>query len=162
MKVVFRYGRPFIRSEEAHLNIGFSCIAYLNTSFRLLPQHSNDEEKILWVAQGLHGLQRYANQYWYKHTLAYMDLVVAQKLEVVPECLVRQLDEILKYSKANPVTLEPASVDASRGMELPDQIYPSLSRFPGLSSLVSRLEDFRTSLKNQDWTQKSIAGQCSP
>jgi hypothetical protein len=36
MKATFRQGRPFIRLEDAHLNIGFSCVAYLNTSFGLL------------------------------------------------------------------------------------------------------------------------------
>jgi hypothetical protein len=98
MKEPFRQGRPFIRPEDAHLNIGFSCVAYLNTSFGLLPQCSNEEERIRWVLQGLHGLQIYANKSWHRHILAYLDLVVSQKL-AVPEYLAQQLGEILKYSK---------------------------------------------------------------
>jgi hypothetical protein len=160
MKETFRHGRPFIKSEEAHLNIGFSCIAYLNTSFRLLPQHSNAEERRLWVLQGLHGLQIYANQFWHQHILAYMDSAMAQQLEI-PEHLVEQLKEILKYSKAKPSVdlTQPAIVGASKGKNPPTQRYLSLKQLPGLDKLVLDLEVFRSGLKNRDWTQKSIEGK---
>jgi len=131
MKAAFRHGKPFIRPEDAHLNIGFSCVAYLNTSFGLLPQQSNEEERIRSVVQGLHGLQIYANQYWYKHILAYMDLVVPQKL-AVPENLVQQLEEILKYSKATlPEQLTQSSTDeTSKSKQALNQQFQSLKQFP--------------------------------
>lgn len=160
MKAAFRHGRPFIRPEEAHLNIGFSCIAYLNTSFRLLPQHSSEEERRLWVLQGLHGLQIYANQFWHKHVLTYMDLAVAQRLQA-PEYLARQLEDILKYSKAKPPKeLIPSNkAPTCKAKEAPIRNYHSLEKFPALIKLVSSLEEFRNGLKNHDWTQKSIEGR---
>ena len=159
MKAAFRHGRPFIKPEEAHLNIGFSCVAYLNTSFRLLPQHSNEEERILWVLQGLHGLQIYANQFWYKHILAYLDLVVTEKVEL-REYLIQQLEEILKYSKVNPSEALTQSTPAgtSKSRAAPNHQRYSLKNFPGLHELISNLEAFRHGLKSQDWSQKSIEG----
>lgn len=160
MKVAFRHGRPFIRPEKAHLNIGFSCIAYLNTSFRLLPQHSIEDERMLWVLQGLHGLQIYANQFWYKYIQAYMDLVIAQNLEI-PEYFVQQVEEILKYNKAEvPGELtQSTTVGSSKSKQAPDRQHYSLKIFPGLSKFVSSLEVFRDNLRNRDWTQKSIEGK---
>lgn len=81
------------------MNIGHSCVAYLNTSFRLLPQNSTEEERIEWIFNGLHGLQKYASQYWHLHIVKYMGQVAARKLEV-PKYLAEQLSGILKYSKA--------------------------------------------------------------
>jgi hypothetical protein len=154
-----RQDGPFIRPEEAHLNIGFSCVAYLNTSFRLLPQYSSPDDRRLQVLQGLHGLQIYANQYWNSHVLAYMDLVTAQKQEV-PEYFSIQLGEILKYSKAKTFedTTQSIPTGASQSKNATDQ-HLSLEKFPGLGSLVSSLETFRTGLKTRDWSQKSIEGR---
>jgi hypothetical protein len=159
LKATFRQGRPFIRPEDAHLNIGFSCLAYLDTSLCLLPQYSNDEERILWVLQGLHGLQIYANQYWHKHIVAYMDHVVSQELEV-PAHLILQLEEILKYSKTK-IAEGSTGLDVvgpSNDKNVTEQ-HLSLERFPGLGSLISSLEGFRNGLKKQDWTQKSVEGK---
>jgi hypothetical protein len=161
LKGAFRQSRPFIRPEDAHLSIGFSCVAYLNTGLRLLPQHSGDEERMLQVLQGLHGLQIYANKYWHKHILAYMDLAVSQTLEV-PQHLVLQLEEVLKYSKFKESENSIGSARTSNSKDNTTASLPSLERFPRLSSLVSGLERFRTGLKNQDWTQKSFEGKfCS-
>jgi hypothetical protein len=160
MKATFRQGKPFIRREDAHLNIGFSCVVYLNTSFGLLPQCSNEEERIRWVLQGLHGLQIYANKYWHRHILAYLDLVVSQKL-AVPEYLAQQLGEILKYSKvkSSEEVRQSTAAGNSSGHDILNRQYQSLKEFPGLCDLVSRLEGFRNDLRNQDWTQKSIEGK---
>ena len=160
MKAAFRHGRPFIKPEEAHLNIGFSCIAYLNTSFRLLPQHSSEEERMLWVLQGLHGLQIYANQSWYKHIQAYMDLVIAQNLKI-PEYFVEQMEEILKYNKAelSGESTQSTAVGSSKRKQAPDRQYHSLKNFPGLNKFISSLEVFRDDLRTRDWTQKSIEGK---
>jgi hypothetical protein len=160
MKAAFRHGKPFIKPEDAHLNIGFSCISYLNTSFQLLPQHSNEEQRIRWVLQGLHGLQVYANQSWHKHIVAYMDLVVAQNL-AVPEYLAQQLGEILKYSKvkSSEEMNQSSAAGTSAGQDILNRQYQSLTEFSGLCDLVSRLEGFRNDLRNQDWTQKSIEGK---
>ncbi|KAH7355162.1 hypothetical protein BKA65DRAFT_581895 [Rhexocercosporidium sp. MPI-PUGE-AT-0058] len=156
LKAAYKQGKPFIRPEDAHLNIGHSCVAYLNTSFRLLPQNSTEEERIEWIFKGLHGLQPYSNQYWYSHIVDYMDQVVAQKLEV-PEYLLSSLKEIVKYSKAE------LSEDSTQSTGIANTSYSntrdrfaSLGRFPGLHSLVSNVERFRDSLKRQDWTIKEI------
>ncbi|CZR55635.1 uncharacterized protein PAC_05523 [Phialocephala subalpina] len=111
---------------------------------------------MLCILQGLHGLQVYANQYRYKHIVAYMDLVVTQKLEVPPH-FVLQLEGILKYSKvkATEGLIGSAAVGTSKDENAAER-HSSLERFPGLSSLVSNLEGFRNGLKKQDWTQKSI------
>jgi hypothetical protein len=109
------------------------------------------------ILHGLHGLQTYANQYWHKHILAYMELVVSQKLDV-PEYLVPQLDEILKYRKSKPPNdlTKRTPVETSKDQVDVDQIHPSLVKFPELNSLIASSEQFRNGLKNQDWSQKHI------
>jgi hypothetical protein len=115
---------------------------------------------MLWVLQGLHGLQIYANQFWYKHIQAYMDLVIAQNLEI-PEYFVQQVEEILKYNKAevSGELTQSTTVGSSKSKQAPDRQYHSLKIFPGLSKFVSSLEVFRDDLRNRDWTQKSIEGK---
>jgi hypothetical protein len=115
---------------------------------------------MLWVLQGLHGLQIYANQFWYKHIQAYTDLVIAQNLEI-PEYFVQQVEEILKYNKAevSGELTQSTTVGSSKSKQAPDRQHHSLKIFPGLSKFVSSLEMFRDNLRNRDWTQKSIEGK---
>jgi hypothetical protein len=115
---------------------------------------------MLWVLQGLHSLQIYANQSWYKHIQAYMDLVIAQDLKI-PEYFVEQMKEILKYNKAevSGESTQSTTVGSSKSKQAPDRQYRSLKNFPGLSKFISSLEVFRDDLRNRDWTQKSIEGK---
>jgi hypothetical protein len=152
--------KPFIRPEDAHLNIGFSCVSYLNTAFSLLPYNVNEEDSALEILQGLHGLQGYANQYWHSHVITYMDLTIAKKSEI-PEYLFRQLNDILKYRKDTVIENGPDDVCIKGHCSglCNTARFASLRNFPGLACLVSSIETFRRSLKSQDWSQKSIDGK---
>ena len=162
MKAAYKQGRPFIQLQDAHLNIAYSCISYLNTSFFLLSQNSNEEERRFSVLQGLHGLQLYSNKYWHLHIVAYMDLVVTQGLKV-PDHLLRQLDEVLKYSKVKATDL-PQESNGTRALKTKDftDRLASLNRFNVLRAMLSGLESFQNDLKQQDWTRKSVEGKLIP
>jgi hypothetical protein len=140
------------------MNIGFSCIAYLNSSFNLLPQNSSEEQRIRWVLQGLHGLQQYANQYWYAHLIEYLDLAVARKLEI-PEHITKQMREILKYGKGGQME-ESDEIFEAYTIEVNSKTnqLAALRRFPDLQRLISNLKGFQDGLKKSDWAQKSIDG----
>jgi hypothetical protein len=156
LKGVYRQDKAFIRLEDAHMNIGFSCLAYLNSSFSLLPQNSSKEERIGRVLQGLHGLQPYANQYWYTHLLDYLDLATARKAEI-PEHFIQQLREILKYGKEESVEESHEAAETSNSRTIPTiNELAALGSFPGLQSLISKLKGFQDGLKRSDWAQKSI------
>ncbi|OCL05557.1 hypothetical protein AOQ84DRAFT_413235, partial [Glonium stellatum] len=66
-----RDGVPFLRSIECHHDIAFSCVAYMSSSFTLIDPTLPIDERVLRVAEGLHGLFLYANEYWPAHLLTY-------------------------------------------------------------------------------------------
>lgn len=94
-----------------------------------------------------------------------MDLAVSQKLKI-PDYVSQQLEDILKYSRcilpgtSQKIVAGPSRV--ARGVELPDRNYSSLESRPGLSRLISSLDNFRDDLKKKDWAQISIEGKVPP
>ncbi|KAI1610626.1 hypothetical protein EDD36DRAFT_467683 [Exophiala viscosa] len=58
---------PLLQEPQAHFNIAFSCISYLNTSVDFLTTGPTEDFVTTQVAKGFHGLHNYANEYWFQH-----------------------------------------------------------------------------------------------
>lgn len=159
----YRDEKPFINVENAYFNIAFSCVSYLNTCLEL---ESNERRYMAEVVvQGLHGLQLYANQYWYRHIISYVKFCVKNQLRISEE-LVSQLSALLQLQKnkiGGPksvplASLPPATLDLN-----------SLNQIPLVKGFVLEVISFRESLgrdhtsdkpaesKSSDYFQRDIA-----
>lgn len=65
---------PFLRKDQAHHDITFSCVSYLLTSLSLKTSGSTMEQRSLRILRGLHGLHHYAHEFWIEHILQYAKL----------------------------------------------------------------------------------------
>jgi hypothetical protein len=122
-------------------------VAYLNTSYELLPVHLTHEERASIVVRGFHGLQLYANQYWVDHLRSYCAILGQQRKPLSQE-LLGQLCVFVGFMKDSTDfehTSDPASLD---GFEV-------LDRQPAIRSLVSKVVKFRAGLETDDVSNKS-------
>ncbi|TVY65596.1 Vegetative incompatibility protein HET-E-1 [Lachnellula suecica] len=94
----YRNGTSFVSVDNAQHNISFSCIAYLNTSLFLASASTTDHERVAAVFQGLHGLQIYANRYWFDHLLQYC-ASQARQGKTLPRDICTQLTALLMFRK---------------------------------------------------------------
>ncbi|KIW95094.1 uncharacterized protein Z519_03678 [Cladophialophora bantiana CBS 173.52] len=60
---------PLLQESQAHYNIAFSCITYLNTAIYFLALGPFEGLAKVRVAKGSHGLHNHANEYWFQHIL---------------------------------------------------------------------------------------------
>ena len=70
---------PLFDFATAQHDITFACIIYLTSSFTLIDPHYSKERRLVDVAKGWHGLQRYANEYWIEHLLTSANTVDGNK-----------------------------------------------------------------------------------
>jgi hypothetical protein len=148
----YQRGRPFIWRENTHLDVAFSCTAVLNSCIPLLPTNSTDTERSAIIVQGFHGLQVYANKFWYKHVLEYCNFVAQQQYEVSPE-LLAQLQRLLMFKKTDvQATPSPNSrMEENRsepGLE-------ALRHVPDIRRLLSNVTQFRAKMNREDASDKS-------
>ncbi|KAF8865135.1 hypothetical protein BDZ45DRAFT_474377 [Acephala macrosclerotiorum] len=140
---------PFISYEEAHFSICFSCIAYLNTSYCLLPDLSTEQERAGQIVWGFHGLQPYANKFWTNHLLDYC-AALRKNQKQFSRPLLDQLEELTAFQKR------------SSHEQLNDQVQLDgleiLNPHPRLVALVGKTIAFRTEIeqdKTPDSTEQS-------
>jgi len=101
------------------------------------------------IAQGLHGLQLYANQFWYKHLIIYFDLL--RKKGIPPPLdLLEQLSLLLAFQRDQSATAVP----------LPKQLEELvvLDGLPRVKELVSKIMAFRNGLNRDELFDKSPEG----
>lgn len=65
---------PFMTPHGAEKDISLAMATYLGSSFALIDSQMPEEENILRVAKGFHGLHLYANEFWVAHFLEYVEL----------------------------------------------------------------------------------------
>jgi len=88
-----------------------------------------------------------------------MDLLITHQSEV-PPYYKSQLQEVLKYSKAQAMNRSTGAAQAgSFGGNHATTQYVSLQSLPDLRILLSEIDSFRSGLKKKDWSQKSIEGE---
>jgi len=149
----YRARVSFIHGLNAHHNISFSCITYLNTSLHLLPSYSTDESRIRTVIQGFHGLQLYANKFWYKHLLQYCRLQGIRPVQFSQEFL-QQLRLLLRFKNNN--HYEAPSEDENDGKITADQDVglEMLDHLPEIKSMVLDVITFKAQLEKNDSSDK--------
>lgn len=89
------------------------------------------------VVAGLHGLQLYANRYWYQHLLSHLSGGMG-----FPHGLLAQIYKLRDFRKegvGNSVPLVAASG--------PPELCP-LNNIPEIKSMVSEMIDFRANMKD--------------
>jgi hypothetical protein len=160
LKQEYRDARPFIKTNSAHLNISFSCVSYLNTSCVLLPSNCTDQQRAEIVLRGFHGLQFYANQFWFKHVLTCCGLF-AKGNAALPDDLLIQLQQLVQFRKAfgdNSCVIGNPDTNSSH-RQRDDSL--AMNQLPqDVRDLIWEVIEFRKMVKKEDNTLKSLEGTC--
>jgi len=139
--------RPLINLEDAHFNICFSCVAYLNTSYGLIPLHYSNDTRAAIVVTGFHGLQIYANQFWVDHLLSYCTILDQQRKNLSRE-LENQLNTLLRFLKESASVEQTPDYAELEGLDV-------LVQNPNIKTLVLKVAKFRRKLEVDDALSKS-------
>jgi hypothetical protein len=149
--------RSFIWPETAHVDITFSCVAFLNSCISLLPENSTEAQRAAIIIRGFHGLQLYADMFWYRHLLAYCSLVGQRKRQFSPE-LLSQLQLLLRFRKEDSSTPSQCK-SGTAGTE--DLSLEGLNHLPDVKGLVTDVQLFRAKMVREDAPDKSPESKLS-
>ncbi|PMD47183.1 hypothetical protein L207DRAFT_448755, partial [Hyaloscypha variabilis F] len=156
--------RPFIWRENAHLDITFSCVTFLNSCVALLPIHSTEAQRVAIIACGFHGLLIYADMFWYKHLLTYCSLLSQHKERQFSRELLAQLHLLMRFSKEDNQALLSGSNTTREKDGTTDPTLEPLNQMPDVKRLVSDIIVFRTKMARENGSEKSAetisSGSC--
>jgi hypothetical protein len=125
-------------------------VAYLNTSYPLLPDRSTELERAALVIQGFHGLHHYANQFWVDHLLECCTYLQKQQKQL-PNHLLEQIIGLFGFQKD--LNTKPFDLIQAPSIEIFQQ--------PQLVTLVKSIIWLRDKLKQDNSPnvqEKSIEG----
>ena len=149
--------RPFIWRENAHLDVSFSCITFLNSCLCLLPENSTDAQRATIIVRGFHGLQLYADKFWYKHLLEYCGLLGQHQRQFSTE-LLTHLQLLLRFRKDNfQVSSTPIKVVTEKAPH--DLSLEALNHLPDVKRLVSDVLAFRAKTAREDASDRNLEGK---
>lgn len=135
---------------DAHHDITFACLAYLNSSFELIDDDVTEHQRAIRVAKSFHGLHLYANEYWLKHLYSYAEArsVSAARLS---EPLVDQLVNLAAVHKSfyRVTSQELAQEVGCFTATIPDSIAPYLENNLDAKTLLQKVIRFNESLGNE-------------
>jgi hypothetical protein len=133
----FQSESSLILPGKAHLNILFSCAAFLNSCISLLPDHSTPLNRAAVIVRGFHGLLPYADMFWYRHLLAYCNLQDQRTPKLSQEVLT-QLCLLVRFKKHEAGDILDTGSDSTEepGLE-------ALSHLPDVKSLIREIIVFR-------------------
>lgn len=122
----------------------------------LLPANSTNARRAAIVIQGFHGLQVYADKFWYKHLQAYCEFVHQNNRQFSHE-LRNQLTLLLQYKKLSedaPTALcQLGANDITNSPSL-----NVLNDIPKIKSLVLEVLEFRAKMNVADSSDKTPEG----
>jgi len=113
---------PFLHELDGHLAISYACATYISTSHCLIGHQCSEEEQVLRVAKGFHGLHLYAYEFLIKHVLRYAELQ-SHSRSSFSEILSTQLQKLLLFQKRD---LPNGFKDALRNQKLLSDIMQRL------------------------------------
>ena len=136
------------------MDISFSCVTFLNSCVSLLPANSTEAQRAAVIVRGFHGLQIYADMFWYRHLLAYCSLSVQHKRQFSIE-LLAQLQLLLRFRKEDSrvTVLKSKAATEKNGTE--DPTLEVLNHLPDVKRLVSDVLVFRTKMSREETSDKS-------
>ncbi|PQE30167.1 hypothetical protein CJF32_00003620 [Rutstroemia sp. NJR-2017a WRK4] len=155
----FRAGSPFICREKAHLDITFSCVAFLNSCISLLPINSTEAQRAIIIVRGSYGLQIYADRFWYKHLLLYCGLLIQHQGQFSAE-LLSQLQRLLRFRKEDSRPPVPLPKSGTEKNLAEDTRLEALNYWADLKRFVSDVVEFRAKMSRDDASDKSIENSC--
>jgi hypothetical protein len=126
---------PFITALNAQKSISLTLVSYLCSSFALIDSQVRNEEKIVDIAKGIHGLHLYANEFWVAHLLEYIE--VNTKLD--QRMLDPVLERVLDLCDAHDCLALPTD-DTEEGEELSWRESQQLDSHPVLQKLEANLD----------------------
>jgi hypothetical protein len=141
---------PFLDTATAHCHITFACVTYLANGFNLVDPQYSDEQRLIDVGKGWHGLHLYANESWAQHLLRYAAALDGVEARSVSTSLLTQLTELCSVHSGL-LSDEQRTAEAKAGqlMLLPDPRIEHLRVHEEARSLVMRLLAYRQSRKLQ-------------
>jgi hypothetical protein len=127
---------PFISIKEANLSISFACVSYMNSSksLRLLSDH----KRASVMVHGFHGLQIYANQFWFNHVLDYLRMQDGEQVNPPNEFL-EQLYSLLEFDKE----AQKGNIHTYSEMSISGTLLK-------VDALISKVKSFRVSLRSDE------------
>lgn len=140
------------------MDISFSCVAFLNSYLSLLPANSTEAQRLATIVQGFHGLQVYANTFWYKHLLAYCGLLGQQQRQFSPE-LRAQLQLLLRFRKDANQAHVPKSKTRTEKDATEDLSIEALNHMPDVKRLVSDVFVFGDKINREGTLDKPLEGE---
>jgi hypothetical protein len=129
-------------------------VTFLNSCICLLPENSTEAQRAAIIIRGFHGLQLYADMFWYRHLLLYCGLLAQHKRQFSPE-LLAQLQHLLRFSKKDnrtPVEKCKTGTDKDR---TEDPSLSELNHLPDVKRLVSDVLVFRGKMIRDGVSDKS-------
>jgi hypothetical protein len=140
------------------LDISFSSVAFLNSCISLLPENATEAQRAAIIVRGFHGLQLYANIFWYRHLLAYCGLLGQHKRQFSTE-LLTQLQLLLRFRKGDSRAAVLQSQSGTDKDKTEDPSLEDLNHLPDVKSLVSDVLVFRSKMIREDTSDKSPEGR---
>jgi hypothetical protein len=140
---------PFLHERDGHFAISYACATYLSTSHCLISHQCSEEEQVLRVAKGFHGLHLYAHEFLIKHVLRYAELQCHSK-SAFSETLSTQLQRLDLFHKRD---LSVGFKAALRNHRCLQDIMPRLSNLqlpPKLHGLIRDILVFQEMSTVQD------------
>jgi hypothetical protein len=89
---------PFLRRERADYNMTLSCVSCLIQGMSLINGRLLEEQRIINVGRGFHGLHLYAVEYWLPHLLSYAEARHGLRNSDAP-MLIRKLNDLAAIHK---------------------------------------------------------------
>lgn len=140
-----RYSGPVLEPAKSQVTIATSCVSYLCFSSRVFGHHASEDSALHSVVSGCHGLQRYANEYWLKHSLAVAKLLESQHNTATREILAYSLRTLVQQNQEwqfRPDTVTAAVVEES----IADVCIKDLPPEWNVGSLAQQVLSFRRTL----------------
>lgn len=134
------------------MDISFSCVAFLNSCIYSLPPNYTEAQKAAVVVRGFHGLQIYADMFWYRHLLAYC----GQYQRQFSTELLAQLQHLLRFRKEDSRAPVPTSKTRTEKDASEDRSLEALNHLPDVKRLVSDVLVFRAKMSREDASDKSL------
>lgn len=128
---------PFLHELDGHLAISYACATYLSTSHCLIGHRCSEEEQVLRVAKGFHGLHLYAHEFLIKHVFRYAELQ-SHSRSAFSQTLSTQLQKLCLFQKRDPPN---GFKDALSSHKLNPDIMQRLSTSNVPSNLHSLIRD---------------------
>ncbi|MCJ1426374.1 hypothetical protein MMC29_004277 [Sticta canariensis] len=146
---------PFIDRRTAHGTISFSCISYLNSRLKMIPNlfPSITEESLeCHVIRGYNGLEQYAHKFWLNHTLAYLSGGGVESIGASANFL-KALQDFASFSKKISSSSSSGSPDSAVQPQTVNDSHIQLSvldKLPEVHGLLKQVLVFHKKMKEAE------------